>query len=128
MSLRLTLTGLVLGLAAQLALAGEIKPFSQIEFDQMQRAGQPVLVGVAAGWCPTCKAQKPVVGQLSQQPAYKDVTVLVIDFDADKAALPQFKATMQSTLIAFKGSKEVGRSVGDASPAGIESLFKKVLN
>jgi hypothetical protein len=35
---------------------------------------------------------------------------------------------MQSTLIAFKGSKEVGRSVGDASPAGIESLFKKVLN
>jgi len=34
----------------------------------------------------------------------------------------------QSTLVAFKGRQEVGRSVGDTSPAGLEGLIKKTLN
>jgi thioredoxin 1 len=35
---------------------------------------------------------------------------------------------MQSTLVAFKGDKEVGRSVGDTTPDGLEGLIKKTLN
>jgi hypothetical protein len=32
---------------------------------------------------------------------------------------------MQSTLVAFRGDKEVGRSVGDTTASGIEQLVKK---
>lgn len=110
------------------ASAGEIKLFSQQEFDSLAQAGKPVVVDVSAPWCPTCKAQKPIVESLAKQPAYKDVTILTVDFDTEKNVLKQFKVTMQSTLIAFKAGKETARSVGDATPTGLESLFKKAVN
>lgn len=113
---------------AAVAFAGEPMPFTQQGFDKLAYDGKPVLVDVSAPWCPTCKAQKPIVENLSKQPAYKDVAILAVDFDADKAVLKQFKVNMQSTLIAFKGGKEMGRSVGDTTPAGIENIFKKAAN
>ena len=115
-----------LALCASAATAVEPKPFSQQVFDQLTHEGKPVVVDVAAPWCPTCRAQKPIIEKLSQQAAYKDVTVLTVDFDEDKPTLKAFKVSSQSTLIAFKSGKEVARTVGDTSPAGIEALFKKV--
>jgi thiol-disulfide isomerase/thioredoxin len=125
MDIRTTLATLLLVCATGLAAAAEPRVFSQAEFDRLAREGRPVVVDVAATWCPTCKAQKPIVDRLVKQADYRDVAVLTVDFDADKPVLKTFKAGMQSTLIAFKGGKEVGRSVGDTTPAGIEALFRK---
>lgn len=117
-----------LTLWAAVASAAAPKPFTQQEFDRLAQDGKPVVVDVTAIWCPTCKAQKPIIEDLSKQPTYKDVAILLVDFDADKAILKQFRVSVQSTLIAFKGSKETGRSVGDTTPAGIEGIFKKAIN
>ena len=106
-----------------LAMAGEIKPFNQKDFDALTASGKPVVLDISATWCPTCKAQKPIVDSLMKQPAYKDVTLMTIDFDANKPTLKKFKVTMQSTLVAFQGAKEVGRSVGDTSPHGLDGLI-----
>lgn len=113
---------------ATFAMAGDIKPYSQQEFDRLTAGGKPVLLDINATWCPTCKQQKPIIASLMKQPAYKDITALTIDFDANKPTLKKFKVTSQSTLVAFKGAKEVGRSVGDINPDGIEGLFKKAVN
>ena len=121
-------TLLALSSLASLALAGEIKPFSQADFDQLTHAGKPVVLDISATWCPTCKAQKPLIESLMKQPAYKDVTLLTIDFDSAKPTLKTFKVTMQSTLVAFKGTQEVARSVGDTTAAGLEGLIKKTVN
>lgn len=112
---------------ASIATAGEIKPYTQAEFDRLTHDGKPVVVDISATWCPTCKAQKPIVESLMKQPAYKDVTVLAVDFDAEKPTLRRFKVSMQSTLVAFKGQKEVGRSTGDTTPEGLEGLIKKTV-
>lgn len=111
-----------------MASAGEIKDFSQAEFDRLAQAGKPVVVDVAAGWCPMCKAQKPILERLMKQPAYQDVTMLKVDFDTQKDALRTFKVGMQGTLVGFQGAKEVARSVGDTSEAGIGGLVRKTLN
>ena len=108
-----------------LAQAGEVKAYTQAQFDQLAGAGRPVLLVVQAGWCPTCKAQKPIIDALMGQPAYRDVTALVIDFDADKPLLRKYRVGMQSTLIGFKGRQEVGRTVGDTTRAGIVGLVQK---
>ena len=113
---------------ASIAMAGEIKSFSQQEFDKLTHEGKPVVLDISATWCPTCKQQKPIIDGLMKMPAYKDVTLLTIDFDANKALLKTFKVNMQSTLVAFKGAAEVGRSVGDTSPAGLEGLIGKTIN
>ena len=109
------------------ASAGEIKPYTQEQFDQLAAMGKPIVVAVHADWCPTCKAQKPIIDSLMRAPSYAPVTTLIVDFDADKATVRKYKVAMQSTLIAFRGTKEVDRSVGDTSPGGIEHLVKKTL-
>ena len=123
-----TILAIALSSLASLAMAGDIKPFTQQEFDQLTKAGKPVVLDISAPWCPTCKAQKPIIDGLMKQPAYKDVTLLTIDFDSAKPTLRTFKVAMQSTLVAFKGEKEVGRSVGDTTPAGLEGLIKMTVN
>ena len=41
--------------------------------------------------------------------------------------MKSFGAGMQSTLIAFKGERETGRSVGDTDRASIAALLNKTL-
>ena len=113
---------------ASLAVAGEIKPYSQAQFDSLASSGKPIVLAIHATWCPTCKAQKPILNALMAQPAYRDVTTLTIDFDANKPLLTHFRVDMQSTLIAFKGTKELARTVGDITPAGIESLVRTAVD
>ena len=128
--MKLSKTLLLLSLASltSLVMAGEIKSYSQQEFEKLTAEGRPVLLDISAPWCPTCKQQKPIIESLMKQPAYKDVTTLMIDFDTSKPTLKKFKVASQSTLVAFKGAKEVGRSVGDTNPKGIEGLIKKANN
>jgi len=121
----MTAAMLALSAFAGIASAGEIKPFSQAEFDRLTQAGQPVVVDVSATWCPTCKAQKSILEKLMKQPAYKDATLLTVDFDIEKSTVRALKVSMQSTLVGFKGAQEVARSVGDTTEAGIEGLIQK---
>jgi thiol-disulfide isomerase/thioredoxin len=125
MKQRMTAAFFALSMFASTASAGEIKPFSQAEFDRLTQTGQPVVVDVRATWCPTCKAQKPILEKLMKQPAYKDVTLLTVDFDNEKGTVRALKVSMQSTLVGFKGTQEVARSVGDTTEAGIEGLIQK---
>jgi hypothetical protein len=57
----------------------------------------------------------------------KRLVYFVVDFDNQKDAVKSFGARMQSTLIAFKGEHETGRSVGDTDRASIAALLNKTL-
>jgi thiol-disulfide isomerase/thioredoxin len=92
-----------------------------------QKAGQPVLVEITAPWCPTCRAQKSVLSELGQVDRFKRVVRIDVDFDNQKPAVRTLNASMQSTLIMYKGNREVGRLVGETNKAAIESLLSKAL-
>lgn len=125
---RSALVGLVLaaGLSASTrAFAFDPQPFSKKRFEDAQAAGKPILIEVTAPWCPTCKAQKPILSSLGQRPKFHDIVALQIDFDSQKELLRTFNVRMQSTLICFAGSKEVARSTGDTNAASIEAMLDK---
>jgi thioredoxin 1 len=109
------------------ALALDKAAFSQASFDAAMKAGKPVLIDVSAPWCPTCKAQAPILSELAKQPRFKNLVVFNVDFDNQKDALRGFKAQQQSTLIVFKGGAEMGRSVGDTNKASIEALLARAI-
>ena len=109
------------------ALALESKPYDAESFKAAQSAGKPVLVHVHAPWCPTCKAQQQVLENLKDKPEYETITVFTVDFDNQKDAVQSFGARSQSTLIAYKGDTETGRSAGNTSSQAIESLLKTTL-
>jgi len=109
------------------AMAAGAIPFSAEAFKAAQSAGSPILVEIHADWCPTCKAQVPILQKLTADPKYKDLKIFRVDFDSMKPAVQALGARMQSTLIVFNGSAEKGRSVGDTSQASIAALLEKSL-
>jgi thiol-disulfide isomerase/thioredoxin len=101
--------------------------FTLEALEAAQKAGKSILVEVAAPWCPTCKAQQPIIEWLAKDAKFKDFVFLKLDFDSQKDELRKLNARNQSTLIVFKGTNEVGRSVGDTNPDSIEALLAKAL-
>jgi thioredoxin 1 len=106
-------------------LAADMKPFNQAAFDAAQAAGKPIIIDVNAPWCPTCKAQAPILSKLRAEPKYSQLVSFSIDFDSQKDLLKKFNVQRQSTLIVFKGKKEAGRSTGDTNAASIAALLAK---
>ena len=109
------------------ALAMSPQPFDAKAFADAQKAGRPILVAIHASWCPTCKAQTPILSELTADPKFKNLAYFVVDFDSQKDLVERFDARMQSTLVVFKGNDEEGRSVGDTNRASIEALLNKTL-
>jgi thioredoxin len=109
------------------ASAAEWKPFDAAAFAQAQKDGKPILVDIFAAWCPVCRAQNPILTQLTRAPKFDDMVVFKIDFDDQKDAVRAVKATAQSTLIVYQGETEKGRSVGDTNQASIAALLDQAL-
>lgn len=110
---------------ASAAVAADTAAYTPQGFEAAQKAGRPILVEITAPWCPTCKAQRPILSGLFATPKFKDLAVFDVDFDSQKDAVRAFGARMQSTLIVFKGTIEMARSVGDTNAASIKDLLDK---
>jgi thioredoxin 1 len=91
------------------AFAAEFKPFDRATFDAAQKAGRPTLVEVNAWWCPVCASQTSTIKATVSAPEYAKLLILRINFDKQKAEWQAFNVQKQSTLIAFKGGRELGR-------------------
>jgi thioredoxin len=114
-------------LASTRGIAAEKADYSATAFDAAQKAGKSILVEIHAPWCPTCRAQAPILSELESESKYAGLVVFHVDFDTQKNAVRRFGARMQSTLVAFKGGAETGRSVGDTNPDSIAALLATTL-
>jgi thioredoxin-like negative regulator of GroEL len=114
-------------LFASPALAGGSAPFTQSAFEAAQNEGKPILIEIAASWCPTCRAQEPIIKDILGSDKFKEMVAFRVDFDDQKDVVRTFGAQSQSTLIVFAGTKEVGRSVGETDPSSIEALLGQAL-
>ena len=114
----------------RLAFAGDDaapQPFTEAAFDAAQQAGKPILVDTYATWCQICARQAPVIDKLRSEAKYKNLVAFRVNFDTQKDVMRKFHASVQSTLIVFRGAKEVGRSVGETQPEWIDDLLEKTL-
>jgi thioredoxin 1 len=125
---------LLLAIVASVALIGvlpasaaEWKPFSAAAFADAQKEGKSILVDIFAPWCPVCRAQNPILVQLTREPQFKDLVVFKVDFDNQKSDVRALKASSQSTLIVYKGESEKGRTVGDTNEKSITALVNSAL-
>jgi thioredoxin 1 len=127
---RFILTAIALGIVVLSGAQSEAltkRAFDQKAFDAAQAANQPILVEVHAPWCPVCKLQEPILSKLGTEARFKPMAAFKIDFDSQKDLLRRFNVQKQSTLIVFKGRKEVGRSTGDSNANSIQQLLAKAL-
>ena len=109
------------------ASAQPVRTFSLTVLKAAQAAGKPVLVDAFAPWCPTCRAQAPTIDRLAADPAYRNLVILRLDYDNQTAEKKALGVTKQSTLIAYKGNQEVGRTLGITDPAQLRAFAAKAL-
>jgi thioredoxin 1 len=118
---------LLCSLATSLALAGEV-PYNQPGFDAARAAGQTVAVVFHADWCPTCRAQAPVLKELVNTPEMKSLTLYVADFDTEKALRNALHVNQQSTIVVFKGQQETARSTGETQKAALQTFLRGAIS
>ena len=118
---------LMLTLLSTLALSAEI-PFNQAQFDATRAAGKPVAVVFHADWCPTCRAQAPVLKELAQTPELKPLTLYIANFDTEKTLKRSLGVTHQSTIVVFKNGQEIARSTGDTQQDSLAALLRHAMS
>jgi thiol-disulfide isomerase/thioredoxin len=117
---------LVVALATGAALGAEA-PYDPATFHKLLANGAPVAVDFAASWCPTCRAQAPLLRSITGEPEFKGLTLLLADYDTEKALRKSLNVSEQSTLVVFHHGKEVARSTGDTTQAGLTKLLRASL-
>lgn len=112
-----------LTLAAGLAHALDIQPYTSAALGAAQKAGKPVAVHFHAEWCSTCKTQEKALNALKAEKDL-DITVLIANYDEEKDLKKQYKVRSQSVLIVFKGEQEKARLAGDTDMNKIRAALQ----
>ncbi len=102
-------------------------PFTTERFHTLQQEGKPVLVFIHADWCPTCKKQEIILGEMLPRDEFKPITMLKVDFDTQKEVVNGFGVKYQSTLIVFRGLDEKGRVTASTDRGEIAALIRRGL-
>ncbi|ANU06485.1 thioredoxin family protein [Paraurantiacibacter namhicola] len=103
------------------------KAYSPASFETLRASGRPIVVDVHASWCPTCRVQAGILDRYRKSDAFGDVAFVRVDYDNDRQFLKDFRIPRQSTILVFKGGREVGRSVAETNPEKLGALLKRAL-
>jgi thiol-disulfide isomerase/thioredoxin len=106
----------------QMGQMNDLKPYTAEAVKAAMAEGKTTLLFFHAPWCPVCKAQEPKVkAQLNG--AHKDVVAFKVDYDSNTALRKELEVDKQSTLILYRGMKEVARLSYKSDDESIAELF-----
>lgn len=109
-----------------LASAGQIA-YEESQFEAALARRDGFVVALVADWCTTCSRQEAAVAELLEEPRFKDLTLMVADFDREVELRRRLAVVLQGTLVVFKEGSEVARSTGVTDKAAIAALFAQAL-
>lgn len=99
------------------------EPFTAERFQALQEQDALILVDVAAPWCGTCVIQSEILAAYQAERPDVPLRVLRVDYDGQKDVLAALRAPAQSTLILFRGERELWRSVGEIDRTAIAAAL-----
>jgi len=105
----------------------EWQTFDNAAFQKAQASGETVVIDFHATWCPTCAVQQPVLQKLIGESEFEDVAAFVADYDNSSELKRKLRIASQSTIVVFKGDREVARSTGVTDESDLRGLLKKGL-
>ena len=97
--------------------------FTIEKFEQAKKNGETVVVTAWNKYCGTCKRQKIVLDQAEKD--FKDILFLYYSHPKMKDIAKYLKIDHRSTILVYKGSSEVSRTLGQVDKSIIYSNIKK---
>lgn len=109
------------------ASAANWKAFDTAAFQAALKSGGTVVVDFHATWCPTCTRQKASLDKVLADKEFQGISAFVADYDGSIDLKRQMQVRSQSTLIVFKGGREIARSIGTTDPDELRAFLRKGL-
>ena len=100
-----------------------ISNFTIQKFEEAKKNGETVVVTAWNKYCGTCKRQKVVLDQAEKD--FKDVLFLYYNHAKMKDVAKYLKIDYRSTILVYKGNKEVSRTIGELDKSVIYSNIEK---
>jgi thioredoxin 1 len=120
------LVGLAPAALAVPARAFEFQPYVAAAAQKAIASGKPVVVHVYAPWCLQCHAQASILDSLKKDPSFDGVTFFRVDYDNQKDVVAKLNCP-RSTLIAYKGGKEVARMSWETTRDSVLNVLKAAM-
>ena len=90
---------------------------------EIQKSGKTIVINSWNKYCSTCAAQTKVFDQAMKD--FKDVEFLFYEQDKNKDIAKTLVINYWTTIVVFKGQKEVGREMGLTDKDQIYNLINK---
>ncbi len=97
--------------------------FSIESLENAKAAGKTLVINSYEPWCWSCRKQDKVL--LDAKEEFKDVVFLTYQQGKNKDIAKALEINFRSTIVVFKGKKEIARLVGQTDKNQIFSAIKK---
>ena len=97
-------------------------PYDAQSFERTRAAKRTLVVDVHADWCPTCRAQAPILDELRKDRRLRNVSFVRVDWDDDKDFVRRYRVARQSTILVFRDGKETDRSIAETDRARLRAF------
>ena len=108
------------------ALAFEFQPYAPADVQKAIASGKPVVVHVYAPWCLQCHMQASILDGLKSDKRYDGIAFYRVDYDNQKDVVGKLDCP-RSTVIAYKGGKEVARMSWGMTKQSVTDVLDKAL-
>jgi thioredoxin 1 len=96
--------------------------FTDLAAAQALAAKGPVVLFFAADWCPFCQADLKEIN--ADGATLKDISIVVLDYDKEKAVKKQFGVTVQDTFVQIDGK---GAKLAAWNGGGVAGILQHVV-
>ena len=97
--------------------------FSLSSLEKAKNTGKTVVVNSYEPWCWSCRKQDKVL--IGAKDEFKDVVFLTYQQGKHKNIAQALNISVRTTIVVFKGKKEVARIIGQTEKTEIYSAIKK---
>ena len=102
------------------------KEITDANFQELLAEGKPLVVDFWAPWCGPCKMMLPIVEELAAEYEGK-ITVGKLNVDDNDETCSAYGIMNIPTILFFKNSELVNRSVGAMRKPELQKLFEELL-
>ena len=97
--------------------------FSTEIFEKAKDSGKTVVINSYEVWCGTCSEQTKILNQAEKE--FKDIVFLSYEQSKNKEIAQKLNIKYWTTIVVYKGNKEVARIVGQTDKKTIYSAIQK---
>lgn len=102
------------------------KQFTDLNFaEEVLQSSTPVLVDFWAPWCGPCQMMGPIIEELANEFAGKNVKIGKMNVDENQITSGQHKVMSIPMFLVFKGGQVVDQMIGGVTKEKLKEMIEK---